>query len=69
MYDKLKERYGRYFCRKCADQGIGQPAEERHSMGVYAGMYCDECWSKDGRNHDRQFDPLDAGEHYSTEDY
>jgi hypothetical protein len=33
-------------------------------MGIYAGMYCGSCWAADGRNHDRDFDPLDAGESY-----
>ena len=62
---------GRYFCRACAsnkdDESV--PAEERYSMGIYAGMYCNQCWSIDGRNHDREFDPMDAGEHYSEDDY
>lgn len=62
---------GRYFCRRHAgekgDESV--PAVERFSMGIYAGMYCDACWATDGRNHDRQFDPMDAGEHYSEEDY
>lgn len=62
---------GRYFCRACADRCGAQNVQacERFSMGIYAGMYCDDCWEKDGRNHDREFDPLDAGEHYSEEDY
>lgn len=61
---------GRYFCRACADKGMTNvPAEERYSMRVYAGMYCDKCWEKDGRNHDREFDPLDAGEHFDENDY
>jgi len=62
---------GRYFCRCCASKGLGEnvPAEERYSMQVYAGMYCDPCWAVDGRNHDRPFDPMDAGEAYSEDDY
>ena len=61
---------GRYFCRGHADRGMTNvPAHERFSMGIYAGMLCDACWEKDGRNHDRSFDPMDAGEHYSEDDY
>ena len=62
---------GRYFCHRCADR-IGNesvPGTERYSMQIYAGTYCDTCWGQDGRNHDRQFDPMDAGGHYSEEDY
>lgn len=67
--EDAKSTYGRYFCRRCANEGMGQSASERYSMQVYAGMYCDNCWKEDGRNHDRRFDPMDAGEHYSEEDY
>lgn len=61
---------GRYFCRRCADlkDCAHVPAEERYSMGLYAGMLCDACWAEDGKNHDRPFDPLDAGERYEEED-
>lgn len=59
---KLEAEHGRYFCRRCADRRISAPAEERYSMQVYAGMLCDACWKVDGRNHDRPFDPMDAGE-------
>ena len=64
-----REALGRYYCRRCADSNVTTPAVERFSMGVYAGMYCDTCWAEDGRNHDRQFDPMDAGEAYGEEDY
>jgi hypothetical protein len=67
--DKVEAEFGRYYCRRCADRRIAKGAEERYSMGVYAGMLCDACWDADGRNHDRAFDPLDAGEHYGEEDY
>lgn len=62
---------GRYFCRKCASNNGNEnvPVTERFSMGIYAGMYCDACWEVDGRNHDRSFDPMDAGEHYNEDDY
>ena len=62
--DKAREEFGRLYCRKCIDRGRIAAAGECRSMGIYAGMYCDACWEKDGRNHDRQFDELDAGEHY-----
>lgn len=58
------ELYGRYFCRRCADQDKWSQARERFSMGIYAGMYCAKCWAEDGRNHNRDFDPMDAGESY-----
>lgn len=67
--DQAEKEFGRFFCRRCADKNMGVPADERYSMDVYAGMYCDACWKDDGRNHDRQFDPMDAGEHYSEDDY
>ena len=69
----MESKYGlgRYFCRSCADK-IGNesvPGEERYSMGIYAGMYCDRCWDNDGRNNDRQYDFMDAGEYYDETDY
>jgi hypothetical protein len=67
--EKLLDEFGRYFCRRCADKRIARGASERYSMGVYAGILCDACWAEDGRNHDRAFDPMDAGEAYSEEDY
>lgn len=66
---KGERLYGRYYCRRCADKDQWEPANERFSMGVYAGMYCDECWEADGRNHGRAFDPMDAGESYDEEGY
>lgn len=62
IFDIAYDRHGRYFCRKCIDSSFIAPADERYSMQVYAGMYCDACWENDGRNHDREFDPDDAGE-------
>lgn len=66
--DRARAEFGRYFCRRCAEQERLRAACERFSMGCYAGMYCDECWAEDGRNHDRQFDEADAGEHYDETD-
>ena len=69
VYEKAEREHGRYFCRRCAERNIIRAADERYSMGIYAGMYCDTCWKDDGRNHNRQFDPMDAGEAYEAEDY
>ncbi len=71
IYDKAHAEHGKYFCRSrnCISKGVITGACERYSMGIYAGMYCEDCWALDGRNHDRNFDPMDAGEHYSEEDY
>ena len=60
--------YGRYYCRRCACDDKWKPASECFSMGIYAGMYCGPCLAADGRNHDRPFDPMDAGETYGEED-
>ena len=60
---------GRYYCRKCADRSIYTGAQARYSMGIYAGMYCEKCWEESGYDPDARFDPMDAGEHYSEEDY
>ena len=69
FFERCRQNHGRYFCRRCADREIERAASERHSMGVYAGMYCGPCWAADGRNHDRAFDPMDAGEAYDAEGY
>ena len=61
-HDEGRAEHGRYYCRRCADGGAVVQAFERHSMGCYAGMLCDACWRLDGKNHDRHFDPADAGE-------
>lgn len=73
-YERAQKDHGRYFCRRCIDQGpdgvsVIVAAEERFSMGVFAGTLCDECWKNDSRNHDRDFDPMDAGEAYEPDDY
>lgn len=67
--EQAVSEWGRFYCRRCADRNVWREASERRSMGVYAGMYCGICWKSDGRNHDRQFDPADAGESYGPEDY
>ena len=46
-------------------------AQERYSLGYYAGMYCDACWKVHGLNHDDDgatFDPADAGERAEPDD-
>jgi late competence protein required for DNA uptake (superfamily II DNA/RNA helicase) len=63
-FDEARATFGRYFCRRCADKNEWKEACERFSMGIYAGMYCGACWAEDGRNHNRAFDPDDAGESY-----
>ena len=63
-FDDARALLGRYFCRRCADNEKLTAACERFSMGIYAGMYCGACWAEDGRNHNRDFDPNDAGESY-----
>lgn len=69
LEDKARAEHGRYFCRRCIDDGRITDAYERYSMSVYAGMLCDACWADDGRNHDRPFDPADAGESLDGEEY
>jgi hypothetical protein len=69
LEDKARKEHGRYYCRRCIDRRIISPANEQFSMGCYAGMLCESCWENDGRNHDRDFDPMDAGESYSEDDY
>jgi hypothetical protein len=69
-YEKLIATFGRRgFCVRCADSNIGTAGSDRYSMGVYAGRYCEPCWEQDGRNHDRPFDPMDAGEAFGEDDY
>lgn len=67
--EEIRAIHGKFFCRKCASEGRAQSGHERYSMGVYAGTYCDGHWEKDGRNHNRRFDPMDAGETLEPEDY
>jgi hypothetical protein len=55
----------KFACCKC-----GKPdAEERYSLGIYAGKYCDGCWDKAGYRKEGAgaFDPLDAGERYEDD--
>jgi hypothetical protein len=63
-------------CNKCrktnADLSSNEsPIEERYSLGIFAGRWCDPCWEASGyRKEGREgFDPSYAGEHYDEEDY
>jgi len=40
--------------------------EERYSLGLYAGRYCDPCWKESGYRDEgpEGFDPTYAGESY-----
>lgn len=57
-------------CGPCLDEGREVECEERLSLGLFAGYYCDECWRKSGyRTEGRAgFDPGDAGETYDADD-
>jgi len=47
----------------------GDP-EERYSLGIYAGKWCDRCWRECSGYRDEPasaFDPLDAGESYDAD--
>lgn len=68
----------RELCRHCSEEreANSQPfrmADIRLSFGIYAGLYCDECWKtsgyRDATDPDAQFDPMDAGEAYWEDDY
>jgi len=49
-------------CSRCGERG----AEERFSLGIYAGRYCPACWKESGYRDEpaSAFDPMDAGEVY-----
>jgi len=44
----------------------GKEGQERYSLGIYAGIYCDKCWKKSGYRKEgpEGFDPAYAGERY-----
>jgi len=61
----------RYTCHHCLEQRLYEnkppkEAEERYSLGIYAGRYCDPCWDKSGYRKEgpEGYDYLDAGEYY-----
>ena len=53
-------------CCRCDRKG----AEERYSLGIYAGRYCDSCWRESGYRDEPMsaFRVDDAGESYEAED-
>lgn len=53
-------------CGDCGSQG----AEERYSLGIYAGRYCPKCWCESGYRDEpaSAFDPAYAGETYEEEE-
>ena len=56
-------------CPCLADDCNAKGAQERYSLGVYAGKYCDRCWRESGFRKEGAsgFDPADAGESYDEE--
>ena len=52
-------------CSRCGKKD----AEERYSLGIYAGRYCLKCWRESGYRDEpaSAFDPADAGETYEAE--
>lgn len=69
------------FCCRCYDEAVSagadpedaevqaSPGEERYSLGIYAGTYCDAHWAESGYRDEpaSAFDPMDAGESYEEE--
>lgn len=57
----MRNENGEKVCPCCM-----QPGEDRYSLGIYAGHYCDAAWEKSGYRKEgpEGFDPLDAGEEY-----
>jgi len=65
-------------CHRCEEQqeAAGKPyrwADERYSFGVYAGRYCESCWSdsgyRDATDPEAKWSPADCGEVMEPEDY
>jgi hypothetical protein len=57
-------------CETCRKHPNGPLyAEERYSLGIYAGKYCDEGWKKSGYRDEgpEGFDPSYAGECYEDD--
>jgi hypothetical protein len=53
-------------CEKVEGEGS---VEQRYSLGIYAGVYCDRGWKKSGYRDEPAwaFDPADAGERYDDD--
>jgi len=63
--------YSQWQCNGCGRDTAEVEIEERFSLGIYAGKWCDPCWKESGyRDEDASgFDPLDAGESYEEDSY
>lgn len=56
-------------CGKTNENAVehgGAFVQERSSLGVYAGHWCQPCWERSGYRQEgpEGFDPMDAGESY-----
>jgi hypothetical protein len=61
-----------FFCCKVDVDGGNCSAdlgEERYSLGIYAGKYCDFHWLRSGYRDEGSsgFDPVDCGERYEDD--
>jgi hypothetical protein len=65
------ERYACH-CEECSNHPRGPLfAEDRYSLGIYAGRMCDAAWEQSGYRKEgaEGYDYLDAGEYYGENDY
>ena len=55
--------------KECGKYGCTKPGQDRLSLGLPAGRYCDEHWASSGyRTEGREgFDPTYAGERYDDD--
>ncbi len=60
---RFKERLR--LCARCESTDV----QERFSMGITAGHWCEEHWATAPYRKDAQYDYLDAGEYYGEDDY
>ena len=57
-------------CNGCGQTNAdGADVDEQHSLGIYAGRWCEPCWANSGYRKDgpEGFSPDDAGERYDEE--
>ncbi len=57
-------------CSECESHPNGPLfADERYSLGIYAGRMCDAAWKRSGYRDEPAsgFDPADAGESYDAD--
>ena len=62
--------WNQWTCSGCGvTNTAGGAVEERYSLGIYAGRWCDCCWEKSGYRQEGPagFDPADAGESYEPD--